>query len=360
LTELKDLWLQNNQLSLIEKGLFDKNLKLKFLFLNENKIVAIESTVFQNLNQQVNIHLVGNLCSNETFQGNQFAQNFACFKGYEILKPYLDKINQLESEVKISNDDKLACTTEKHRLNENLTVKSNDLSHCEIEKSSINQEKDKLAAKLKSKESESAQHLDRIRQLESETETYKNDKSDCVSEKNRLNEDLNAKLSDCDAKKSSINEDKINLDTKLESCGSELRETLEEKSTCLTEKDSTKKALNEMLSELSTCSNNLSECHRENVSIFQQLSEQLNTCQSKRCPDTSFYILICVVTVDFLIIILFVWKFVIKTGKSKISSNIDEVESHQNEQNLIYATLDLKPSTRIPIRTDQVIYSKVQ
>jgi Leucine-rich repeat (LRR) protein len=55
LTELTDLWLQNNQLSLIDKGLFDKNLKLEYLFLSENQIVAIGSTVFQNLNQQVNI-----------------------------------------------------------------------------------------------------------------------------------------------------------------------------------------------------------------------------------------------------------------------------------------------------------------
>ncbi len=126
LTELKELWLQNNQLSLIEKGLFDKNTKLENLFLDTNKIIAIESTVFQNLNQQVNIHLVGNLCSNENFKSNQFDQNFACFKNYECMKKNLDQIHQSES--KNINDDKLACTTEKHRLNADLTMKSNDLS----------------------------------------------------------------------------------------------------------------------------------------------------------------------------------------------------------------------------------------
>ncbi len=83
LTELKELWLQNNQLSLIEKGLFDKNTKLEYLHMEQNKIVAIEPTVFQNLNQHLNIYLLGNLCSNENFQGNQFGQNFDCFKFFE-------------------------------------------------------------------------------------------------------------------------------------------------------------------------------------------------------------------------------------------------------------------------------------
>jgi Leucine-rich repeat (LRR) protein len=302
LTGLKDLWLQNNQLSLIEKGLFDKNLKLEYLFLNENKIVAIESTVFQNLNQAVDIRFEGNLCSNETSKSNKFDQNFTCFKNYKILKPYLDQIHQLKSKSKNCNNDKSACKTENERLKQNLATNSIDLSQCETEKSSIKEEKIDLAAKLESKESE-------------------------------------------------------------------LNETLGEKSTCLAEKDTTKKALNEKLKKLSTCSNNLSDCQRENFVIYQQrenLTEQLNTCQSKKCPDISFYILICFVTVDFLIIILFMWKFVTKKRKSKISSNIDEVESqpavqrHPNANNLIYATLDLKPSTRIPIRTDQVIYSKVQ
>jgi hypothetical protein len=102
LTELKELWLQNNQLSLIEKGLFNKNKKLKDLFMDTNKIIAIESTVFQNLNQQVYIHLVGNLCSNKNLRGNQFHQNFACFKSYEFLEPHLDQIRQLESQKETS------------------------------------------------------------------------------------------------------------------------------------------------------------------------------------------------------------------------------------------------------------------
>jgi hypothetical protein len=213
--------------------------------------------------------------------------------------------------------------------------------------------------------------LDQIHQLE--------DKSACKTENDRLNEDLTANLnevshckrswSDCETQKSSVNREKILLVAKLESCESKLSETLDEKLTCLAEKDTTMKTLSEKLSELSNINEILNGCQRENFVIYQQrenLTEQLNTCESKECPDISFYILICVVTVDILIIIVFVWKFVTKKRKSKISSNIDEVESqpavesHPNEQNLIYATLDLKPSTRIPIRTDQVIYSKVQ
>jgi Leucine-rich repeat (LRR) protein len=195
LTELKDLWLQENQLSVIEKGLFDKNTNLEYLFLSENQIVAIGSTVFQNLNQQVNINLVGNLCSNETFSSNRFDKNFDCFKNYELLKPYLKQIHQLESETKTSNDDKVTYKSEKDR--NDLTVNFNDLFRCKRSLSdceAINQEKENLAGKLKSKESELNQHLGRIGQLESQTETCKKDESACVTEKNRLNQNLNCEI----------------------------------------------------------------------------------------------------------------------------------------------------------------------
>ncbi len=287
LTGLKKLWLQNNQLSLIESGLFDKNTKLINLFMDENRIVAIESTVFQNLNQQVNIRLVGNLCSNETFQGNKFDQNFACFKNYELLKPYL---KQLESEKKICDDDKSHYKTENDRLKQE---KNNDISkfeislgNCEADKTSINQEKENLAAKLKSKESELNQESGRIRQLESQTEICNKDKSACVTEKNRLNQNLIAKsndlstckrsLSDCETKESSIDREKINLAETLESCNSELTQTLKEKSICTKEKDSKEKALREKSDEVSKVINNLNDCQREKDSTKKSLDDKLS------------------------------------------------------------------------------------
>jgi Leucine-rich repeat (LRR) protein len=302
LPELKKLWLQNNQLSLIEKGLFDKNLKLKELFLSENQIMAIEPTVFQNLNQAQNISLSRNLCSNENFQNNKFDQNFACFKNYESLKPYLDQIHQLESEKEISNDDKSHYKTENARLkrekNNDIFKFEASLRNCEVDKTLINQEN--LAAKLKSKESESTQRLDRIRQLESETETCKNDKFAYVTEKNRLNQNLisnlkelttcKTSLSGCETKKSSINREKSNLAAKLRSKESELTQNLKEKSTCVEENDSKEKALKETSDELSKIRNILSLLSQnENKTIYQvreNLIEQLQSGESKICQES--------------------------------------------------------------------------
>ncbi len=322
LTELKHLWLQENQLSVIEKRLFDKNSKLEDLFLDLNKIVAIDPTAFQNLNWQVNINLFGNLCSNDNFKSIRFDQNFACFKNYEPFKKQFDQFHQLELEKYSCEQGKSKCITDNNNLNDDLTAKLNDLSQCETS------------------------------------------------------------LSGCETEKSSINREKINLAAKLESKESELREILEEKSTCLAEMDSKDRTLKEKLSELSKVSNNLSDCQRENVTIYQareSLIEQLQTCESRECPesptqneskkaDISFYFLIGCVTVEFLIIILFLWKFSTKNvNVEQIKPNNfsgesqPAVESHPNEHNLIYATLDLKPPTnKTPIKTDEVIYSTVQ
>ncbi len=214
LRELKHLWLQNNQLSVIEKGLFGKNWNLENLFLDENKIVAIETTVFQNLNWQVNIYLLGNLCSNENFKSNRFDQNFACFKNYESLEPYFDQIHQPES--KNCNNDKSACVTEKHRLNADLTTKSKDLSDCETEKSSINREKSNLAAKLESKESELSQTL--------------GEKSSCLAEKDSKNKalkemlneltNINSNLKDCQRENITIFQQRDQLYEQLQTCES--------------------------------------------------------------------------------------------------------------------------------------------
>ncbi len=319
LTELKDLWLQNNQLSLIESGLFDKNTKLENLFMNENRIVAIQSTVFQNLNQAQNIHLAKNLCSNENFKINSFDQNFACFKNYELLKPYLNQIQLLKLKKDSCDEEKSNCIIQKDSLNRYLNEKSNELSQCETS------------------------------------------------------------LSGCETKKSSIDQEKINLAAKLESKESELSQALGEKSICTKEKGSKDRALKEMLNQLTNINNILNEYQRENITMYQareNLIGDLQICESKSTQnenkstkaDISLYILVSFVTVEFVIIIIFVWNCLTKKG------NVDQiepnnvggesqpaVESHPNEHNLIYATLDLKPPTnKTPIKTDEVIYSTVE
>jgi Leucine-rich repeat (LRR) protein len=328
LMELKELWLQNNQLSLIEKGLFNKNKKLKDLFMDENQIAAIEPTVFQNLNQQVNIHLAGNLCSNENFQSNKFDQNFACFQSYESLKPHLSKINQLESETKSSYDHKLAYKSENEK---------GSFGKCEV----CNEENERLTKKL---------------------EICDGNNLACWSAKSK-------ELSQCEDAKSSIKRDKENLAATLESKESELSKTLGENSNCIKEKDSIRKALNEKLDELSNINNNLSDCQRENKTIHQKadrLTKKLHSVESgKSDTDISFYILIGVVTVELVIIIILLWTCKRAKNEKIVPSNDVElkptVESHPNENNLIYATLDLKPSkNKTPIKTDEVIYSEVQ
>lgn len=72
------------------------------------------------------------------------------------------------------------------------------------------------------------------------------------------------------------------------------------------------------------------------------------------------YILIGVVATESLVILIFLLKC--KGSHGKNDSNNSEShpgQIHYNDNHLIYAELDLKPSNRIPIRTDEVIYSQV-
>ncbi len=135
-------------------------------------------------------------------------------------------------------------------------------------------------------------YLKQIDQSELEKKISNNDKSACVTEKDRLNADLTTKLNDlthCETRLSncedqkSINEEEFNLAAKLKTKKSELSQTLREKSTCLAEKDSKNKAFKEMLNELSNMNNILNDCQRENKTIYQerdQLIEKLQTCES--------------------------------------------------------------------------------
>ncbi len=109
----------------------------------------------------------------------------------------------------------------------------------------------------------------------------------------------------------------------------------------------------------------IEQCRAEKESIHQEvdkLSGKLYSCTTQSdSSGTKIYILIAVTTIEFSIIIILLWKLKSKNG---VESNQGEseiaVERNPNENNLIYAALDLKPTNRIPIRSDEVIYSDVQ
>jgi hypothetical protein len=55
------------------------------------------------------------------------------------------------------------------------------------------------------------------------------------------------------------------------------------------------------------------------------------------------------------------WKLKSKKGVESSQGEPEiAVEGNPNENNLIYAALDLKPTNRTPIKSDEVIYSDVQ
>jgi Leucine-rich repeat (LRR) protein len=112
--------------------------------------------------------------------------------------------------------------------------------------------------------------------------------------------------------------------------------------------------------ENTACLNENGVCRRGNMTIHQRLY----SCESKPEDDiskTELYVLIALIAIEFSIIIILLWKL---KSKNDVESSQGEseiaVEGNPNENNLIYAALDLKPSNRTPIKTDQVIYSELQ
>jgi hypothetical protein len=134
---------------LIEKGLFDQNTKLVNLFLDSNKIIAIESTVFAKLTKIKILTLNGNICTAFEFDSKNFERDFDCFKNYESLfKPYLDQIEQCRSERKMCLSEDLL----NQKINK-LTEVGSELSDCHRENKTVHQERDKLSEQLQKCES---------------------------------------------------------------------------------------------------------------------------------------------------------------------------------------------------------------
>ncbi len=123
---------------------------------------------------------------------------------------------------------------------------------------------------------------------------------------------------------------------------------------CQRERYSSGKTLDDKLSDLSNIRSILADCQEKNTSLYKE-------------SNVSFHILIGLVTVELLVIIIFLWNCVTRKGNVEqikpnnvVGESQAAVESHPNEHNLIYATLDLKPTKKASIKTDEVIYSTVE
>ncbi len=108
------------------------------------------------------------------------------------------------------------------------------------------------------------------------------------------------------------------------------------------------------------------ECFKKYKSLFKPYLDVVDECRSEkefthRDSKTKTYILLAVTTIEFSIIIILLWKLKSKNGvESSQGEPQIAVEGNPNENNLIYAALDLKPSNRTPIKSDKVIYSELQ
>jgi len=72
--DLKVLYLEKNDLEILENGLFENNLKLQFIFLESNKIKHIDTNVFENLTALTHLHLRNNDCINININNKPLAR----------------------------------------------------------------------------------------------------------------------------------------------------------------------------------------------------------------------------------------------------------------------------------------------
>jgi len=59
---LEVLYLYSNDIEILEEGLFDNNMNLKFITLSENRIIHIDENAFDNLHQLTDLYLNRNEC----------------------------------------------------------------------------------------------------------------------------------------------------------------------------------------------------------------------------------------------------------------------------------------------------------
>ena len=74
--ELRWASFYDNNIQVLEKGLFSKNPKLGYIFFNRNKIIFIHDEVFKNLPKLTHIGLGNNECINGYYDSSDFQDLF--------------------------------------------------------------------------------------------------------------------------------------------------------------------------------------------------------------------------------------------------------------------------------------------
>jgi hypothetical protein len=102
LVSLKVLWLQANQIRILENGLFEDQKYFDNLFFDDNKIVGIGSTAFPSNIKIASFNFEGNICMTiNSDNKDPFIIDHNCNKFYEANKNGLEEIEGLKKALSI-------------------------------------------------------------------------------------------------------------------------------------------------------------------------------------------------------------------------------------------------------------------
>lgn len=74
LTNLNEIYLSKNNLTIIPKDLFKNNLKLAKIWLNDNKISSIDSSMFDHLPKLGKVDMTENSCADKVYYRSQLEE----------------------------------------------------------------------------------------------------------------------------------------------------------------------------------------------------------------------------------------------------------------------------------------------
>ncbi|KAG5670301.1 hypothetical protein PVAND_000577 [Polypedilum vanderplanki] len=143
--KLKYLFLSNNQLKIIETGLFQYNIELEFIWLNFNKITRIDSFAFSHLKKLRNLKMFGNECLNsdkitrsDVIEFVKIIENGECSSNEtEIKTNAVDEFNQLKSQ----NEN---LRQQNEEMSQNMTNLNDEMSKQVVRNKELIIEREKL------------------------------------------------------------------------------------------------------------------------------------------------------------------------------------------------------------------------
>ncbi|CAG9798743.1 unnamed protein product [Chironomus riparius] len=232
---LEVLYLYANDIEILEEGVFENNINLKFITLSQNRIIHIDQNVFDNLNQLIHLYLNKNECID--LQADNLnplekvikATNFMCkSKNYanlhesiivlesiknnlklEDFSTYYKNLTNLENMTKVKNFKNSTITKRIHRLKDwSFEVLWSDVSNFNKFltrfNASVLERLDKLEQNLYKQESESSgSHDDHTEVLQTIEDTkvvsYKleemhyNQINDSAPPQNQIHKESNSK-----------------------------------------------------------------------------------------------------------------------------------------------------------------------